>query len=132
MQAMCFGRLGIKDIPNERSLHTEITKKSGGMVFIPLFLVSALFWIYLHPDSFPATAQEKLLLLGSLFFCLLGFLDDIYHLSPNIRLLLEFSVSFVIIYFLSPTITLFGHMINDTATIIFMMGFFARFHNKSR
>ena len=75
-----FGRLGVRDIPNERSLHTEITKKSGGMIFIPYFLLLFFLWGflsqfgYLHSFPFPnENFTFKLLIFGTIFFCLLGF-----------------------------------------------------------
>jgi UDP-N-acetylmuramyl pentapeptide phosphotransferase/UDP-N-acetylglucosamine-1-phosphate transferase len=118
-----FGRLGVKDIPNERSLHTEITKKSGGMVFIPLFLVYILVWIYGNPENLGQNFYLRLLLLGCAFFCFLGFLDDLYHLSPNFRLILEFSFSLLWIYFLDPAVSLFGHTLSGPFLIVTVTGF---------
>ncbi len=127
-------RLGIRDIPNARSLHTEITKKSGGLVFIPMFLLLLLLWEYQPLSSLLASvhlpAHSSLILFliyGSLFFCMLGFLDDVYSLSPNVRLLLEFSFSFLWIYFLAPNIHIFGLTFLNPWLNLLVMGFFIVF-----
>ncbi|MDZ4727690.1 MAG: sugar phosphotransferase [Leptospira sp.] len=125
-----FGRLGVRDIPNERSLHTEITKKSGGMIFIPYFLLLFFLWGflsqfgYLHSFPFPnENFTFKLLIFGTIFFCLLGFADDIFHLSPKLRLVLEFGFAFVWIYLVSPNISLFGMEIHVTWLKVLFLGF---------
>ncbi|TGL59351.1 sugar phosphotransferase [Leptospira ognonensis] len=118
-----FGSFGIKDIPNERSLHSEITKKSGGMIFVPLFLFYLLVTYYLFPGAISNAFHLKLLILGSIFFCMVGFLDDLYHLSPNIRLLLEFVFCFGWILCLNPSISLLGHLIQNQIISILFCGF---------
>jgi UDP-N-acetylmuramyl pentapeptide phosphotransferase/UDP-N-acetylglucosamine-1-phosphate transferase len=118
-----FGSLGVKDIPNERSLHTEITKKSGGMVFIPLFLLFVLVWQYLHPSVDTNSWNLRLMIYGTLFFCILGLVDDLYQLSPNVRLLLEFSFAFGWVYFLAPNLSLFGHNISNPILVVIVLGF---------
>ncbi|EOQ96724.1 glycosyltransferase, group 4 family [Leptospira wolbachii serovar Codice str. CDC] len=111
-----YSRFGVKDVPNERSLHDVVTKKSGGMFFIPLFLLSVLGFLF-YPQlgqSLPLpqdSAQRMdiyLLLAGILFFCILGFIDDLYHLSPKLRLFLELSVVAVFLVWTNPEITYFG------------------------
>lgn len=118
-----FSSIGIKDIPNERSLHSEITKKSGGMIFVPLFLFYLLVYYYLFPASISNAFHLKLLILGSIFFCVIGFLDDLYHLSPNIRLLLEFAFCFGWVFYLNPSLSLFGHLIHNHVLSILLCGF---------
>lgn len=112
-----FSKRGIQDVPNNRSLHSEITKKSGGMVFVPLFLALLIFW------TLPSESRIFSILYGCLFFGILGFIDDIYHLSPNVRLFLEFCFSFVWTYFFSPSIVLFGFPISNLWISTFIVGF---------
>ncbi|TGN19051.1 sugar phosphotransferase [Leptospira idonii] len=108
-------RIGVKDVPNERSLHTEVTKKSGGMIFLPLFLVFLLGIAYLGENGrfgFEAhTANLRYLLpyllSGVLAFGCIGFLDDLYSLSPKIRLFLEAGFLGFWTFFLSPNLSLF-------------------------
>ncbi|TGK82529.1 sugar phosphotransferase [Leptospira noumeaensis] len=109
-------RFGVKDVPNERSLHDVVTKKSGGMFFIPLFLLSILGLLF-YPDttklSFaPENLSQRtdiyLLLAGVFIFCILGFIDDLYHLSPKLRLFLELSVVGTFLIWTNPELTYFG------------------------
>lgn len=111
-----YSRFGVKDVPNERSLHNVITKKSGGMFFIPLFLLSVLFLLF-YPqmgERFPLPedwVQKKdiyLLLAGVFVFSIIGFIDDLYHLSPKLRLFLELTTVAVFLIWISPVVSYFG------------------------
>ncbi|TGL47120.1 glycosyltransferase family 4 protein [Leptospira meyeri] len=111
-----YSRFGVKDVPNERSLHDVVTKKSGGMFFIPLFLLTSLFLVFYPEDGFLLSPKEDfsqtfdiyLLLAGVFIFCILGFVDDLYHLSPKLRLFLELSVVAVFLIWTNPEVTYFG------------------------
>ncbi|TGL44889.1 sugar phosphotransferase [Leptospira perdikensis] len=107
-----YSRFGVKDVPNERSLHDVVTKKSGGMFFIPLFL-TVLLGLLFYPQiggSFPLPIEPfqridiYLLLAGIFLFCVLGFIDDLYHLSPRLRLFLELAVVALFLIWVSPEI----------------------------
>lgn len=111
-----YSRFGVKDVPNERSLHDVVTKKSGGMFFIPLFLVSVIYLLFSSNGRnslpFPEESSPRLdiylLLAGALIFCILGFIDDLYHLTPKLRLFLEFAVVALFLVGTNPEITYFG------------------------
>lgn len=111
-----YSRFGVKDVPNERSLHDVVTKKSGGMFFIPLFLGSVIYLLFcpdagislVFPNEFGQRMDIYLLLAGVIIFCILGFVDDLYHLSPKLRLFLELSVVAVFLVWMNPEITYFG------------------------
>jgi len=80
-------RFNIIDHPNERSSHSRVTIRGGGVIF----LLAALFIIFFHPAYYlPASG---ILLIG-----IISFLDDIYTLSSLTRLL--FHVAAVTIMFL--------------------------------
>ncbi|HEY0273307.1 MAG TPA: glycosyltransferase family 4 protein [Chitinophaga sp.] len=66
----------IIDKPNERSSHSRITIRGGGVVF----LVAALAALLLHP------ALCWLPVLGILVIGAISFLDDVYTLSNRIRI----------------------------------------------
>jgi UDP-N-acetylmuramyl pentapeptide phosphotransferase/UDP-N-acetylglucosamine-1-phosphate transferase len=73
-------KMGISDIPNHRSLHKDITKKSAGLWIFPVFWASAWYLKIPHPEVwffFP--------------FCLwlLGGLDDWKQLGVKTRLIAE-------------------------------------------
>ncbi len=118
-----WSRVGIKDIPNARSLHSETTKKSGGMVFIPLFLLFAFLYLFQYKEQTIFPTQTRYLLLGTMFFCMLGFLDDLFHLSPNTRLFVELVFGFLWVFLVEPKLSLFGIQFLNPILSIFILGF---------
>ncbi|PJZ46662.1 sugar phosphotransferase [Leptospira brenneri] len=107
-----YSRFGVKDVPNERSLHDVVTKKSGGMFFIPIFLLSVIGFLFFPngdnflplPEGSSVRTDLYLLLAGVLLFCILGFVDDLYHLSPKLRLFLELTLVAVFLVFVDPEV----------------------------
>ncbi|AJW64778.1 putative undecaprenyl-phosphate N-acetylglucosaminyl 1-phosphate transferase [Elizabethkingia miricola] len=72
-------RFNIIDKPNERSSHTQITLRGGGVIFyfgILLFFIISGF-------------QYPYFVLGLTLMALISFLDDIFTLSNKIRLLIH-------------------------------------------
>ena len=75
------------DTPNQRSLHTKLTPRTGGLAIIAGVLISWLFVpINLYWILFP------------LILMLISLMDDIYHLSVKWRLLMQLmaSVAFIL------------------------------------
>ncbi|MCT8333478.1 sugar phosphotransferase [Leptospira sp. 85282-16] len=111
-----YSRFGVKDVPNERSLHNVITKKSGGMFFIPLFLLSVISLFFCPqtreafslPEDWVPKKDIYLLLVGVFIFSIIGFLDDLYHLSPKLRLFLELTTVAVFLVWINPVVSYFG------------------------
>ena len=64
------------DHPNERSSHTEVTIRGGGVIF----LFAALFALILHPESW-------LIVLGMFTIGIISFIDDRITLSSKIRII---------------------------------------------
>ena len=82
-------RYNIIDKPNERSSHTAVTIRGGGIVF----LLAALVVLCTHFTAFwlPVT--------GILIIGLISFLDDIYTLPNKVRLLFHIvAVSLLFVY----------------------------------
>ncbi|ATL43824.1 glycosyltransferase family 4 protein [Elizabethkingia sp. HX WHF] len=80
-------KFNIIDKPNERSSHTQITLRGGGVIF---YFGALLFFIasgFLYPYF----------ILGLTLMALISFLDDIFTLSNKIRLLLHL-VSVVLMF----------------------------------
>ena len=80
-------RFDLMDHPNERSSHRDTTPKGGGIGILAGFLASVLilklsgfFWI-------PAVMLS-----------VLSFIGDRYHLSPIIRLVFQFTASFIFLF----------------------------------
>jgi UDP-N-acetylmuramyl pentapeptide phosphotransferase/UDP-N-acetylglucosamine-1-phosphate transferase len=82
-------KYNIIDHPNERSSHSNITIRGGGIIFLFAALI-ALIWHF--KDFYSA-------LLGIILIGVISFLDDIYTLSNRVRIIFHFaSVSLVFIY----------------------------------
>ncbi|SHN01042.1 glycosyltransferase family 4 protein [Polaribacter sp. KT 15] len=78
----------IIDKPNQRSSHTKITVRGGGIIF-PLAIL--LFFI-LNDYQYPY------FILGVFLISVISFLDDIYTLSSKIRFPFQFLGVFLILY----------------------------------
>jgi UDP-GlcNAc:undecaprenyl-phosphate/decaprenyl-phosphate GlcNAc-1-phosphate transferase len=80
----------IVDEPNERSSHSCITIRGGGIIFP----VAAILW-YVFFDS-----QYLLIIAGLILIATISFLDDLYTLPGSIRVIIHFfSVTFLFIHF---------------------------------
>jgi UDP-N-acetylmuramyl pentapeptide phosphotransferase/UDP-N-acetylglucosamine-1-phosphate transferase len=78
----------IIDHPNERSSHSEITIRGGGIIF----LLAAICAEIMHPNYW-------LPILGILIIGTISFLDDIHTLSNKLRLLFQLiAVTLVFLY----------------------------------
>lgn len=82
-------KYNIIDHPNERSSHSSITIRGGGIIF----LFAALITLIWHFNDF-YTALFGIILIGAI-----SFLDDVYSLSNRLRIFFHVaSVSLVFIY----------------------------------
>lgn len=97
------------DTPNERSSHTVLTPRIGGLAIVITFLISlCVYFLNLH-------SAEKINLFYSLFFsCTLvaavGLWDDLRDISSKIRILVHFGAAINVVYWLSgsPPINVVG------------------------
>jgi UDP-N-acetylmuramyl pentapeptide phosphotransferase/UDP-N-acetylglucosamine-1-phosphate transferase len=81
-------RYNIIDHPNERSSHSNITIRGGGIIF----LLAAICAVVMHPDYW-------LPISGILVIGTISFLDDIFTLSSRIRLLFHLlAVTIMFVY----------------------------------
>lgn len=71
-------RYNIIDKPNQRSSHTTVTLRGGGVVY---WMAAVLFWLY-HPRE-----SGWLFLSGITLISLISFYDDIRGTTPLVRLL---------------------------------------------
>lgn len=111
-------KIGFVDRPNERSSHQSSTPKGGGIGILAGFVMASLvlnipagFWI-------PAALISMMSLIG-----------DHLHLSPRLRLFLQFS--FTIIFLLNPSTNDYGNKAGYLMIIplsIFIVGT-ANFYN---
>jgi len=73
-------RFNIIDKPNERSSHTTVTLRGGGIIF---YFAILLYFVF---SDFP----YQWFFLGLTLMTVISFLDDIFTLSNKIRLLIHF------------------------------------------
>ncbi|SKB88917.1 UDP-N-acetylmuramyl pentapeptide phosphotransferase/UDP-N-acetylglucosamine-1-phosphate transferase [Sphingobacterium nematocida] len=81
-------RFNIIDKPNERSSHTAITLRGGGVIF---YLGALVFFIL-------SGFQYPWFFLGLTMMTVVSFLDDVFTLSNRIRLLVHFSSVLLMAY----------------------------------
>lgn len=79
-------RFNIIDKPNERSSHTKIVLRGGGIIF------TIALWVWSVIYSFP----YPWLLAGTTLAAALSFIDDIHSLSFKLRLVVQFVAMFLV------------------------------------
>jgi ABC-type multidrug transport system fused ATPase/permease subunit len=82
--------LGLYDVPNTRSSHSKPIPLGAGITFV-ISLIPAV--IYLKWAGFVTSNSFYLLAAGATLCTLLGFIDDLKHLSAKFRLIVQFVVS---------------------------------------
>jgi UDP-N-acetylmuramyl pentapeptide phosphotransferase/UDP-N-acetylglucosamine-1-phosphate transferase len=82
------------DQPNERSLHTSPTPRTGGIaICVTLFAAWLVLALTTHLQFFPIN-----ILLGAVIIAAIAMLDDRHNLSAGLRLLVQISAALVMIY----------------------------------
>jgi len=81
-------KFNIIDKPNERSSHTSVTLRGGGIIF---YFGALAFFIY-------SDYQYPYFFMGLTAITLISFLDDIFTLSNKIRLLVHLSAVLLMFY----------------------------------
>jgi len=85
------------DDPNIRKMHNNPKPRIGGLaVFLAFFISSIISLIFLIISGLGYSLITIFLIFGFLFF-LIGFLDDLYNLSPFIRLFFEIIFAILVI-----------------------------------
>ena len=82
---------------NSRTLHKNPTPRGGGVVFSFIFIMSIIVL------SFLDIIQKDLIsvfVIGSTFALILGYVDDLYSISPVKKLVLQFGLVFWLLYFI--------------------------------
>ena len=81
-------KIKITDCPNERSSHTKITVRGGGIVFP----IAILLFFFMNDFQYPYFVS------GVFLISVISFLDDIYTLSVKIRFPFQFLAVFLVLY----------------------------------
>ena len=81
-------RFNIIDKPNERSSHSRITLRGGGIIFY----FGALLYFIVNGGGFP------FFMLGLTMITLVSFIDDIHSVSRRVRLVIQFTAMALLFY----------------------------------
>ncbi|MBD3360816.1 hypothetical protein GF366_03375, partial [Candidatus Peregrinibacteria bacterium] len=108
-----FPKVGLVDRPAKYGLKRKPIPYYGGLVIFTAFVISALAFV-------PIDKELIGLLTGGVLIVLIGFLDDLYGISPFIRLFVQFLACLFLVFFgigiLSINIPMIGTI--DFTTII--------------
>lgn len=88
------------DQPNERSMHINPTIRGGGVVFIGLSLAVFPVLCFLHHS---VSSVNIVLFISGLLIALVSFMDDLYQLSSQFRLIIQLLVSILVVIYLRPS-----------------------------
>ncbi len=103
-------KLGLVDVPNERSSHKKITPRGAGLIFGFAFLISVLIL------DFENFSYIKYTLLAIFIVYIGGLVDDIYNVSSKQKFLF-ITIAALIAYFNGFQITNIGTFFNFPVTI---------------
>lgn len=93
-------KYNIIDKPNERSSHSEITLRGGGIIYPIAFLFLLIYEIILNKNQGFLTNYWQFG-LGLLLICTISFIDDLMDLSSKIRILFHFISVALLLYFIN-------------------------------
>ncbi|EGL82044.1 Glycosyl transferase, family 4, conserved region-containing protein [Caldalkalibacillus thermarum TA2.A1] len=91
VKKMAF-KVGALDYPNNRKVHQEIMPRLGGLAIYLGFFVSCIVFI-------PMTKLSVGLILGGIIIVILGIIDDIYNLTPKIKLIGQIIAAITLVFF---------------------------------
>jgi Fuc2NAc and GlcNAc transferase len=96
----------LADIPNDRSSHTQVTPRGGGIGFIVAFAIMSI----LTRETYPLPLPYFWLSLAPLIA--VGILDDRFNISSLVRYLIQLGTASIMVYqlhaFPQPWLTSFG------------------------
>lgn len=108
-------RHAIFDRPNERSSHTELTPRGGGIAVVSVLLVA---WVLLAPPAHRyqvySVAAAALILAG------ISWIDDLRSLSPGIRLVAQIAAILPALYWMTGETSFFQYVIPAPYDLIFV------------
>lgn len=93
------------DIPNRRSSHHTPVPRTGGLAILLSFYLGGVFLALTGRLEIPHLLELGVCGLG---IAIVGFLDDLFHLSALLRLIVHFLCVFAAVYFFIPVEKLFS------------------------
>lgn len=107
----------VLDFPNDRGMHRSIVPRGGGLAIV--FSLMLFFALNLHSPS--NTELYAHLIIYVLIFATIGFLDDIFSISYQPRLLVQLIGAIYLIFFSSLA------DFSPSAEVFFLSGFALKF-----
>jgi len=95
-------RVGLLDVPNERSSHSVPTPRMGGVPMVAAATLAFGGWVFLSAGGTDVQRGLPHTFLFALAMSLLGFYDDLRNLSPLFRFLVQFVSALLLLAFLAP------------------------------
>lgn len=89
-------RIGAVAVPNERTMHDEDMPVGGGMAIYFGFTLTVLIFVPLIGHG--GIVQFAGLVIGATVITIVGLLDDIYDVSPRIRIVFQVLSALIVIY----------------------------------
>ncbi|MBN8193770.1 undecaprenyl/decaprenyl-phosphate alpha-N-acetylglucosaminyl 1-phosphate transferase [Bacillus sp. NTK074B] len=83
-------KVGAIDKPEERKVHTDLMPRLGG---VAIFIGAATGYLYLAPESIYMQA----IVTGASIILVVGILDDLYTLSPKLKLVGQIIAALIVI-----------------------------------
>ncbi len=85
---------GWVDVPNARKVHAQPMVRTGGIAICGATLLGLLLvWLFQGFVNLPATSNLLIVIFGSIGFFLVGLTDDLWGLSPYVRLGLQIGIA---------------------------------------
>ncbi len=89
-------KVGAIDHPKERGVHLKATPLAGGSAIVFSFIVTSLVIV---PMMEGYVSKEFLgILVGGILITTVGFLDDVYGLSPRIRIFFQILAALIVVF----------------------------------
>ncbi|HHV41498.1 MAG TPA: undecaprenyl/decaprenyl-phosphate alpha-N-acetylglucosaminyl 1-phosphate transferase [Clostridiaceae bacterium] len=86
-------KIGAVDVPNdERRVHTKPIPRIGGLAIYVAFIITLLITVPLNRNTIG-------ILIGSTIIVILGIFDDLYNLSPKIKLIGQIAAAVILVCF---------------------------------
>lgn len=89
-------KIGAVAYPNERTMHTKPTAVAGGLAIFFGFIVTVL--LFVPSIGYDQMTQFSGLIVGATLITVVGLLDDIYGLSPRIRIVFQVLAALIAIF----------------------------------
>ena len=114
-------RMGVMDVPNERSSHAVPTPRMGGIPMVAAAALTFGFWAFWAAGGMLFAKGLSQAMIFALSMSILGFWDDVSDLSPLLRFLVQIVASALFLWacsFFIPRAVVGGWIVPTTAWIL--------------